>query len=200
MGWFSGDLHGMHWWLLQTQRADVHITKDSSLFSWQLYQRNQGINKGHNPPLSQPLLSLNWQVITEKPTLRNCKNREYTTILLTTGFINFNVSSLPCQFQVALLKAQVAARPSQGSEVCSLPDYFPVQRKSKSCCKCKPLAKDEVHGSSPITKSSLGSLLSFTECRTSRAQQWRGSLQCICAYATGWDNRYSPDTSGSLSP
>lgn len=71
-------------------------------------------------------------------------------------------------------------------EACSLPDYFPVQRKSAHSTSVnassqlwRPLAKDEVHGSSPIANSSLGCLLCFAECRTSRAQEWRGSLQCM---------------------
>lgn len=114
---FSGDLHGTYWWAAPDPvgRCPHHKRHHFSLVSWQLYQRNQGIN-GHNRPLFQPLLSLNWQAITEEPALGNCKNREYTTVLLTTELINYNISSLPCQFQVALSKAQFEARPSQGGE------------------------------------------------------------------------------------
>lgn len=98
---FSGDLCGTYWWaaLDPVGRCSHHKRHHLSLVSWQLYQRNQGIN-GHNPPLSQPLLSLNWQAITEEPALGNCKNREYTTILLTTELKNYNISSLPCSFRL----------------------------------------------------------------------------------------------------
>lgn len=69
---------------------------------------------GIAPP--RPLLSFNCQAITEEPALGNCKNSEYTTILLTAVFINYNISSRPCQLQVALRKAQFEAKLSRGSE------------------------------------------------------------------------------------